>query len=55
MIVLIAFIAGFALGWSRASKSDGDRLDKLQYGFGHGMAIALVTLATVILLQRLGF
>ncbi len=53
MIYLIAFAAGFAFGWFRAAKRGGDRLDKLQYGAGHGIAFALAALALSILIARL--
>ena len=54
MITLIAFAAGFAFGWNRASKRGGNRLDKLQYGFGHAVAFALLTLLIVTLADRTG-
>ncbi len=54
MIILAAFLLGFALGWIRAVRRDGDRLDKLQYGFAHGTAFAILSLAIGILAVRTG-
>lgn len=54
MLPLIGFIAGFAFGWYRAGRRGGNRLDKLQYGAGHGIAFAIAGLALGILLARLG-
>lgn len=54
MIMLAAFLAGFAWGWLRAHKRGGDRLDKLQYGFAHGVALAIASLVVGILLVRTG-
>ncbi|WP_233416896.1 hypothetical protein [Halovulum marinum] len=53
MIPLIAFAAGFAFGWLRARRRGGNRLDKLQYGAGHGIFAAILALAAVILAARL--
>lgn len=53
MIPLIAFIAGFAFGWFRAGRRGGNRLDKLQYGAGHGIAFSLLAFAVVIIAARL--
>jgi len=53
MIPLIAFFAGFAFGWIRAARRGGNRLDKLQYGAGHGIFFAIVALAAVIAAARL--
>lgn len=53
MIILIAAIAGFGLGWFRATRQDGDTLDKLQYGAGFAIAFALAGLTAVIILQRM--
>ncbi len=53
MILPIAFALGFAFGWMRAGKRGGNRLDKLQYGAGHGIAFVIVVLALTVLLDRL--
>lgn len=47
MILPIAFLAGGALGWFRASKRGGNLLDKLQYGAAHGLAMMLLALLVV--------
>lgn len=54
MVLPIAFALGFSVGWYRAGKRGGDRLDKLQYGAAHGIAFALAALAALILAQRIG-
>ena len=53
MIILIAAIFGFTFGWFRATRQDGDTLDKLQYGTGFAIAFALAGLTAVIILQRM--
>jgi phosphate/sulfate permease len=55
LIVLFAFLLGAALGWRRAARRGGDRLDRLQYATGHAIAFAIATLALLILGERLGF
>lgn len=55
MLLTIAFAAGAALGWLRARRLGGDRLDQLQYGAAHGIAVTLVVLAAWILAARLGW
>jgi hypothetical protein len=54
MILPIAFALGMALGWRRAARRGGDRLDKWQYGIAHGIAFALLALALTILARRTG-
>ncbi|MBY8976935.1 hypothetical protein KHP62_14045 [Rhodobacteraceae bacterium NNCM2] len=53
MIVLIAFLAGAALGWYRAAKRGGALADRLQYALAHGIALALAALVLVIILARM--
>lgn len=54
MLLLIAFALGMALGWRRAGRRGGDRLDRLQYGAAHGIAFTLAALAASLILARLG-
>ena len=54
MVQIVAMIAGFALGWYRAGKRGGNRLDKLQYGAAHGIAFFILGLFLTILADRLG-
>lgn len=49
MILPIAFLVGAVLGWTRATKRGGNRLDKLQFAAAHGLAFMLVSLLIVIL------
>ncbi len=55
MIVLIALIAGFTLGWVRATRRGGTRADKWQYALAHAIPFALGGLALSILGLRLGW
>ena len=48
MPYLIAFLAGFGLGWFTAGKKGGNTPDKLQYGTVFGM-IAMVLLLIALL------
>ena len=54
MGLVVVFVLGFAFGWWRAKRRGGNRLDQLQYGAGHGIALTLAALALGILLGHLG-
>ncbi len=54
MLLPIAFALGMLVGWRRAARRGGDRLDRLQYGAAHGIAFTLAALAMTILAERLG-
>jgi phosphate/sulfate permease len=54
MALILAFAIGAAIGWRRAARRGGDRLDRLQYAAAHGIALTLVTLALGIAAQRMG-
>lgn len=54
MVILIAAISGFALGWWRATVRQGNQLDKLQYGAAHGICFAILAFAAVLIVVRLG-
>jgi len=54
MIVFAAFVLGAALGWIRAARRGGNRLDRLQYAAAHAIAFAVAGLFVVIALNRLG-
>jgi hypothetical protein len=54
MVVILAFLAGAALGWTRAGRRGGDRLDRLQYAAAHAIFFALVAFILVVLAQRAG-
>ncbi|WP_157982210.1 hypothetical protein [Oceanicella sp. SM1341] len=51
MILPAAFILGFIFGWVRAARRGGNRMDRAQYGFGHGMVVMLVTLVATLLID----
>lgn len=55
MLLTIAFAIGAVVGWLRARRLGGDRLDQLQYGAVHGIVFTLATLAAWILAVRLGW
>lgn len=54
MIVLVAFLAGAALGWIRASRRGGTIGDRVQYALAHAIPFALVALFIVVLGARFG-
>ncbi len=54
MLLPLAFALGMLIGWRRAGRRGGDRLDRLQYGAAHGIAFTLAALLLMILGERLG-
>jgi phosphate/sulfate permease len=54
MILPVAFVLGMILGWQRATRRGGDRLDKWQYAVAHGIAFTLAALVLTILARHLG-
>lgn len=55
VLALISFAAFFALGWKRAERRGGNRADKIQMGFAHGIPGAVLGFAVSILLVNLGY
>jgi len=55
MILPIAFLIGALIGWMRATKRGGNRLDKLQYAAAHGIALLLLALMVTIGLDWAGY
>jgi hypothetical protein len=53
VLLLLAFLLGFALGWQRAGRRGGDRLDRLQYGAVHGIVFVLAALVVLVIAERL--
>ena len=47
---LIGVLCGIALGWLRATKSGGNRLDKLQYAAAHAVIFGLIGLSFAMFL-----
>jgi hypothetical protein len=41
MVLALLFIAGFVIGYYRAAKFGGGALDRVRYGFVHGLVAAL--------------
>lgn len=54
MILVIAFVLGFALGWVRATRRGGQTMDKLQYGVAHGLALLVLALFGNLFLVQSG-
>lgn len=53
MIFFPAILLGAALGWYRAAKRGGNRLDKLQYAGSHAILFAILGLFATIILHRM--
>ncbi len=54
MLLLFAIAClGAYLGWSRAARSGGDRLDRLQYAAAHAIFFALVGFVAILVLTKL--
>lgn len=54
MISIIAFFIGAALGWLRATKRGGTRLDQFQYAAAHGLIFTIVAIVLSVLSHRIG-
>lgn len=52
LIVALAALGGY-LGWTRAARSGGDPLDRLQYAAAHAILFALVAFAGSLVVSRL--
>ncbi len=55
MILPISFFLGALLGWFRATKRGGNRLDKLQYAAAHGIAFMLLALIVTMAIDWAGW
>jgi len=53
MLVGIAFVLGFGLGWYRAARRGGGTPDRIQYALAHGITAALITLAAMTVGARM--
>ena len=54
MLLVAAFALGALVGWRRAARHGGDRLDRLQYGAVHGIVFTLVAVVLTLVLGRAG-
>ena len=54
MLIAAAFVFGALLGWQRARRRGGDRLDQLQFAAVHAIALTLAAVVLVVVLGRLG-
>jgi chromate transport protein ChrA len=54
MLLLLA-IAGLGayVGWTRAARAGGDRLDRLQYAAVHAILFALASFIAMVILTKL--
>ena len=55
MLVGIAFVLGFGLGWYRAARRGGGTPDRTQYALAHGIPAGLAALAAVTVAARMGW
>ena len=55
MLVGIAFVLGFGLGWSRAARRGGGVPDRIQYALAHAIPAGLGALIAVTLAARMGW
>ena len=55
MIVFLAFLAGAALGWVRATQRGGTMGDRIQYAIAHAIPAGLAALIVVIIALRMGW
>ena len=55
MLVGIAFVLGFGLGWHRAARRGGGTPDRIQYALAHGIPAGLAALAAVTVAARMGW
>jgi hypothetical protein len=53
MIIIAAFLLGATVGWVRAARRNGNRLDKLQYAAGHAIFFTIVGLFLTLVIDRL--
>ncbi|WP_439104729.1 apolipoprotein acyltransferase [Celeribacter marinus] len=52
MIVIVLSIIGAILGWRSATKREGDRMDKLQYGAAYFLAFAVAGIIITVIVDR---
>ncbi|MCH2248855.1 MAG: apolipoprotein acyltransferase [Cognatishimia sp.] len=52
MIVIVLAVIGLLLGFRTASKRGGNRLDKLQYTAGYGIAFTILGVILTIVIER---
>lgn len=54
MIYPLVFALGALIGWRRAARRGGDRLDKIHYAAIHGIALTLAAVLVFIVAGALG-
>lgn len=55
MLIAIAFVLGFVVGWLRATRRRGTIPDRIQYGLAHAIPLTLVVLAATIIGADMGW
>lgn len=55
MLVTVAFVLGFVIGWVRAKKMGGNRMDCLQYAIVHALALTMTVLVGRVVLGWLNW
>lgn len=55
MILILAFGAGCAFGWTRAARRGGVRADQIQYALAHGFAFLVAAAAVALIAALAGF
>ena len=53
MLPILGLLSGAALGWIRAGRGGGNRLDQAQYAFGFGVAGGILGLIVGIVLTNM--
>jgi hypothetical protein len=54
MLIVVALILGALIGWQRAGRRGGDRLDRLQYAAAHAIAFGLLGVLATVAIGRFG-
>lgn len=52
MVLPFAFAVGALIGWLRAKRRGGDRLDRMQYAAAHGILLTIAALVMTVLIRR---
>ena len=55
MFAIPASFIGFAIGWLRAKKANGNTADKMQYGAAHALIFFLVAMCLTVLASWQGW
>ncbi|MCQ0970014.1 hypothetical protein MLD63_06190 [Paracoccus sp. TK19116] len=53
MILIATLLIGAFVGWRKAARLQGDRLDRLQYAAVHAMIFAVIGLFVTLMIDRM--